>query len=172
SEQISERFAPLHRHAKALGGWLGLVANGGGIAPPRAQQRDAAVARDGEQPGLEVDRLVAAPNAAVSSQEGVLNRIVGVVRLPEQVPAEQVDRLPIAVIDLLERPRVPSPHARDEPLVGHRLTPQPPRHHPWRRSTHVPSIAPTPDPALGVPEAAPRSVRGDLLVLAEDSPGG
>src|SRR5204863_10004271 len=88
SEQITERLAPLHRRAQALGGWLGRVAKGGGIAPPCAQQRDAAVARDGEQPGLEVDRLVPTPNAAISSQEGVLNRIVGVVGLPEQMPTE------------------------------------------------------------------------------------
>jgi hypothetical protein len=146
AQEVTQRLAALNCGDETLCDRLRRIAvHDRRIAPPRPQHRDTAVARDREQPRLEVDRLSAVTDATVGGEEGVLDCVVGIVGLPEEVPAEGVDRAGVAVVDLLERPRIAFPNPRHEPLVGNDITLESPRHHPWRGSTHDPSIARAPD---------------------------
>ena len=83
-----------------------------------AQQRQAAVAGDREQPRTQVDRLLAAHQTAKGRQERVLDGVLGLLARAEHVAAEAEDRGVVAVVERLERAFVAAADERDEPLVA------------------------------------------------------
>ena len=91
-----------------------------GLLVTRPQRGQAAVAGDGVQPRLELDRLVARDEIAVCGHEGLLDCVLGLDLRPEHVPAEREDAAVVAVVDGLERRFVATPDLSDETLIGER----------------------------------------------------
>ena len=90
----------------------------GELVAPRPQHRQAAVARDRVEPGLDVLGRAVALEGAVGRQEGVLERVLGLLAGAEQVPAEGEQRPGVAVVELLEGALVAAPDAGGEGGVG------------------------------------------------------
>ena len=90
----------------------------GRVLAARAQDRQAAVARDGVEPGLEANRPLAGAQRAMSGHEGVLKGVLGLLVAGEHVPAEGEQAAVIAVEDELEGTLVPGADTGDEGVVG------------------------------------------------------
>jgi hypothetical protein len=103
-----------------LGGQPGrrLVLELSGLLAPRAEHRQAAVARDRVQPGLELDLAVVGEQARVGRGEGVLDSVLGLVARAEHVAAEGEDAAVVAVVGHLERDLVAAPDLLDQSLVA------------------------------------------------------
>ena len=84
---------------------------------PRPQEGQAAVARDREQPGPQHDRPLVRPQRAVRGDEGVLERVLGLVGGAEQMPAERQQGPVMAVVQRLEGAVVAGAHARHQSLI-------------------------------------------------------
>jgi hypothetical protein len=108
--------APVDVGGEAVGRGAGLVE--GNLLAPGAQHRQAAVARDRVEPGLEADLPVGRPHRAVRGHEAVLQGVLGLVAVAEHVGAEGQQPAVVAVEDELEGAIVTGAHARDEGLVG------------------------------------------------------
>ena len=83
-----------------------------------AKLREAAVARDRVEPGLEPDRLAARGEVAVGGYEGLLDSVLGLLLGAEHVAAEREQPAVVAVVDHLECGFVPAPDLVDQALVG------------------------------------------------------
>ena len=90
------------------------------LLAPRAQDREAAVARDRVDPGLEADRLVAPDDVGVCGDEGLLESVLRLVAGAEHVPAVREDGRVVAVVEHLERSLVAAPELGDQALVAER----------------------------------------------------
>ncbi len=75
-----------------------------------AQDRVAAVARDREKPGPQVDRLIGVDERVVSGQECVLDRILSLLGVAEHVMAEGQHRPVVAIVERLECRSAPLPN--------------------------------------------------------------
>ena len=84
----------------------------------RAQHRQAAVAGDRVEPGLEADRPLVAAQRAIGGHEGVLEGVLGLLARAEHVPAEGEQAAVVAVEDELEGALVAGAHAGHEGVVG------------------------------------------------------
>ena len=93
------------------------------LLAPRAHHREAAVARDGVEPGLEVDDLVARPQRAIGGQEGVLQDVLGLLARAEHVLAEREQPAVVGVVERLERGIVPAANPSEELGLGLRRRP-------------------------------------------------
>ena len=114
-DQIAQVLAPLHLCRETLSRRLAEL--GGGLIAARAEDRVAAVARDREQPRAEMDLLLRGDQVVVRGEEGVLDGILGFLRIPEHMPAERQDAPMVAVIDHLECGRASFADQRHQALV-------------------------------------------------------
>ncbi len=83
-----------------------------------AQHGQAAVARDGIEPGPEVDDPVVGLEVTMGRGEHLLHRVLGLLARAEHVPAERQDAGQVALVEHLEGVDVARPHPRDELGVG------------------------------------------------------
>jgi hypothetical protein len=97
-----------------------LVEIGDGLFAPGAQDRIAAVAGDREQPRPQVHLAIARDEIVVGSEEGVLNRILGLLRTAKHVAAERQNLAVVTVVQGLEGGSAALPDKVDEMCVtGH-----------------------------------------------------
>ena len=89
-----------------------------GLEPASAEQREAAVARDRVQPRPEVRRRPALAQRPVGAQEGLLQRVLGLLASAHHVAAEAQQGAVVAVVEDLERPLVARRCHVREPAVG------------------------------------------------------
>jgi hypothetical protein len=85
---------------------------------PRAQDRQAPVAGDREEPGAQRDGPLVGPQGPVRGDEGVLERVLGLLGGAEQVTAEREQRPVVPVVERLEGAIVARAHACDQSLIG------------------------------------------------------
>ncbi len=100
ADEVTEVLAGLNLGCEALG--LDLLELGDRLLTPRTEDRVAAVTRDREQPGAQVDLLVRRHEVAVGGGERVLDGILRLVGIAEHVPAERQDRPMMAIVGCLE----------------------------------------------------------------------
>ena len=105
-DEVTEILTALHLRSEPLGGRLVELAEW--LLAPGAQHRVTPVARDREQPGAQMDRLVRGREVVVGRQERVLDGVLGFLEAPEHVAAERQDRAVVAVVGGLERRASPS----------------------------------------------------------------
>ena len=108
----------LGREAVGAGQALEGVVAAGDVVTPRAQDAEAAVAGDRVEPGLQLDRLPAAPEAVVGRDEHLLEGVLGLLLVAEHVAAERQELRRVALVDDLEGRRVAGPDLGDEPGVS------------------------------------------------------
>ena len=90
----------------------------GGLLTARAQERQAAVARNRVKPWLERDLALAATlEIAEGRRERVLDGVLGFLRGTEHVPAESQDAAAVAFEGDLEGAFIAAPDLLDQPLV-------------------------------------------------------
>jgi hypothetical protein len=89
----------------------------------RAQERDAFVVGDPEQPGLEPDRARLPSQAAQRRRHRVLQCVGRVLRVAEERAAVAVDGLVVALVDHRERALVAGGGQAPEPVVAKRPEP-------------------------------------------------
>ena len=89
----------------------------------RAEDRDALVVRDPKQPGLQPDRADLSLEPAQRGGHGVLKRVRGVVRIPEERAAVAVQRLVVTLVDDRERAPVARCGEPSQPVVAKRPEP-------------------------------------------------
>ena len=90
-----------------------------GLLATGAEHRQAAVAGDRVEPGLDVQiAAVVALDVLVRGEEGVLYRILGIRDRTEHVTAEAEDAAAVAVVKDFEGRRLAVPDVLDQPLVG------------------------------------------------------
>jgi hypothetical protein len=83
-----------------------------------AQVVQAAVAGDPVQPGAGVDGPVVGADGVEGGREDLLQHVLGVLLRAEHVAAEGEQARLIALDQGLERPVMPAPDERDQPLIG------------------------------------------------------
>lgn len=88
------------------------------LLPAPAQDTDAVVAGDPEEPRLEQRRLLVAGQGPESRAEGVLERILGILAGPEHVAAEVEQGAVVAVVDGLEGALVAALGFTGQPLIA------------------------------------------------------
>ena len=88
------------------------------LLAPGAQDRVAAVASDREQPRPQVHLAVARDEIVVGREEGVLDRILGLLRTTEHVAAEGQNLAMVTVIQRLEGGSSALPDKVDEMCVA------------------------------------------------------
>ena len=115
-QQAAELGAAIDIGGQAVAGGMPVVE--GHLLAARAQDRQAAVARDGEEPGLEEDRPLAAAQRAIGRHEGVLEGVLGLLVAGEHAPAEGEQAAVIAVEDELEGALVAGADPGHEGVVG------------------------------------------------------
>jgi hypothetical protein len=115
-QQAEQLGAPLDVRGEPVARGMPVVE--GRVLAARAQDRQAAVARDRVEPGLEADRPLTGPQRAVGGHEGVLEGVLGLLVAGEHVPAEGEQAAVIAVEDQLEGTLVPGADTGDEGVVG------------------------------------------------------
>ena len=113
-DQIAQVLAALHLCGEALGSRL--VELGGGLLAARAQDRVAAVARDREQPGAQMDLLLRGDQVVVRRRNVCWTASSASCGSPSIW--RQNDRMPamVAVVDHLERGRASLPDQRHQAL--------------------------------------------------------
>jgi hypothetical protein len=114
--EVAQVLAPLGLDGEAL--CNGLVEIGDGLLAPGAQDRVAAVASDREQPRPQVHLAVARDEIVVGREEGVLDRILGLLRTTEHVAAEGQNLAMVTVIQRLEGGSSALPDKVDEMCVA------------------------------------------------------
>jgi hypothetical protein len=107
---------PVHVLREAVPARLGLLAGGGGVAA-RREDREAAVAGDGEQPRPHSIGRRAPLERLVGAQEGLLQRVLAVLAVAEQVAAEGEERRAVADVERLEGGDVAGVRPERERLV-------------------------------------------------------
>ena len=117
----SQVLPALDLGGEALPGHLLKV--GRGLFTAGAEDRVAAVARDREQPGAQVDRLLGAHQVVVCRQESVLDGILGLLGRAEHVTAERQDRAVVTVVSGLEARRAAGPDQPHQPGDDQRSVP-------------------------------------------------
>ena len=85
--------------------------------PPGSQQRQAAVSRDREQPGLHGEVAVGRDELAIRRHERVLDRILRVFATPRQMPAERQDGRVVTLVQRFEGKLVAATDGGDEARV-------------------------------------------------------
>ena len=85
---------------------------------PRADDGQAAVARDLEEPWLDIDIASVGGDVAMQRDEGVLGCILAVGLRAQHVAAETEDSKVVAVIEHLEGRCISLPDQLDQALVG------------------------------------------------------
>jgi hypothetical protein len=114
--EIAQVLAPLGLDGEALRG--GLVEIGDRLLAPGAQDRVAAVASDREQPRPQVHLAVARDEIVVGREEGVLDRILGLLRAAEHVAAEGQNLAVVTVVQRLEGGSSALPDKVDEMCIA------------------------------------------------------
>ena len=131
AQQILEVLAQLDRvrEREAVAARLVHVVQRERLAP-RPQHREAAVAGDRVEPGLEIDLRAPLAEMVVRGDEHALEGVLGLLVRAQHVAAEAQQRSVVAVIDRLERRLVTAPQGSDQPLIGGAA--QQPRRQPQR----------------------------------------
>jgi len=111
----ADRGALLHDLVESLRRDLRLLDH---VFTPGAEYRQAAVASDRVQPGLEVDLAGVREQVTVRRHEHVLHGVLGLFGRAEHMPAEREDRREVALVEHLERRSVAGPQAGDESRVA------------------------------------------------------
>jgi hypothetical protein len=115
-QQAAQLGAAVDVGGQAVGGGVTVVE--GDLLAPRAQDRQAAVARDGVEPGPEADRPIAGAQRAIGGHEGVLQRVLRLLVAGQHVPAEGEQAAVVAVEDELEGALVAAADTSHEGIVG------------------------------------------------------
>jgi hypothetical protein len=135
AEQLAQVAAALHAVRKPFSSGLDDGVVDIGVLAAGADDGQAAVARDLEEPWLDVDGAVVADDVAVQRDERVLRGVFAVLLGAQHVAAEAEDSQVVAVIEHLEGRCVSLPDQLDQALVcpARKQQPAPRPGGQWRR---------------------------------------